>query len=364
MFESFRSREGGAIVAVLLVAVLLNITLAIIYFTVNSSIKKSGDRRAETATLNAAEAAKEKLYAMIRKGEFVPVPETRITAFSNVSFGNGTYSVSCSTDATGDTLHILATGQEKGASKKLEIIGVLEPPIDFPVPSVTGAVTARNHIEVNGNIVVDGRDYDSIWSGSILNSGVFGVSTCSTLTLKGASAVGGNGLAPESKKDFKDIRHTVTEENVDVTDKYNSPESFLGVSSGSLDPYKVSDLPPAPFHGIYYVQKDVGPLHFDTFSSGILIVNNSTKTAELRANTGMFKGIIIVDKTAKLNGNAKILGAVVTLTDGVVEYVKDPTSYFTGTADIRYSSRVLKNLEKYCSNLLKDVREISWRELE
>ncbi|MFW6244574.1 MAG: hypothetical protein ACOC36_01675, partial [Fibrobacterota bacterium] len=109
---------------------------------------------------------------------------------------------------------------------------------------------------------------------------------------------------------------------------------------------------------------DVGPLHFGSVSSGILIVNNSTKTAELRANTGMFKGIIIVDKTAKLNGNAKILGAIVTLTDGSVEYVDDGTSYFTGTADIRYSSRVLKNLGKYCDNLLRDVRELSWKELE
>lgn len=364
MFSLFEKRDGGAIVAVLMIAVLLNIALVIVYFTVNSSVKKSGGRRVNTATLNSAEAAKERLYAMIRKGEFVPIPGSRIAAFSGISFGKGTYSVSCSTDVTGDTIHVLAEGEENGETKKLEIVGVLEAPIDFPVPSVRGAVTARNHITIHGNIVVDGRDFDSIWNSTILDPGVYGVSTCSTLSMNGKAAVGGNGYAPESKHSFETIRTIVSEENAAVTDQYNSPESFLGVSPGSLDPYKVEDLPPAPFHGIYYVSKDVGPVHFGNFSSGIIIVNNSTKTAEFRANTGMFKGIIIVDKTAKLNGNAKILGAMVTLTDGTVEYVDDGTSYFTGTADIRYSSRVLKNLGRYCDNLMRDVRELSWKELE
>ncbi len=364
MLKISRSEKGGAIVAVLMVAVLLNIALALVYFTINSSVKKSGERRAKTTSLNAAEAAKEKLYGMIRSGQFKPVAKTRLNAFTNQTFGKAVYSVSCSTDVSGDTLYILATGKENNTTKKLEIVGVLAPPIDFPVPSVKGAVTARNHIEILGNIDVDGRDYDSVWNNVILGPGLFGVSTCSTLTLNGSSSVGGNGMAPVGKNQFTSYLNTIYEQYVPVTDQFNSPESFLGVAPGKLDPYKVSTLPPAPFHGVYYLNaNEVGPLHFGDFSSGVLIVSNATKTAELKANTGTFKGIIIVDKVTKLNGNAQILGAVVTLNDGQVVELSDPM-FGNGTARIRYSSRILNNLGSYCSNLLRDVKEISWREIQ
>ncbi len=353
----FGKREGGAIVAVLMIIVLLNLTMALVYYTVNSSIKRSGERRAEISALNSAEAAKERLFAMVRSDQFTPVPQMRKSAFSDEPFGLGTHSASCSTSVSGDTLYVNASCNENGYRKNLVVVGVLAPPMQLPVPNIRGAITARSHIDLNGTIDVDGRDYDSIIGGGIVGTGVYGVSTCSTLTVDGSSAVGGNGVPLEKKDEFEIIRAKVSEENVMPSGIFDSPEAFLGVSPGKLDSYKVEKLPSPPFHGIYYLTKDAGPIDFGEFSSGILIVSNPSRTAELKANGGTFKGLIIVDKMDKLNGNAEVLGAVVSLYNGT------PTKFGNGTAQIQYSSRVLNNLGRYCPNMKKNIKEISWREI-
>lgn len=185
------------------------------------------------------------------------------------------------------------------------------------------------------------------------------MSTCSTLTLQGSSGVGGNGEAPKSKKTFETIRGTVSEENASVSSIFVSPESFLGVPPGSLDEYKVDKLPSEPFRGIYYFTEDPGPLNFGNFASGIMMVSNSIKTIELKANSGeIFKGLIITDNMDRFNENVKIMGAVAILSNG--DPVKNNAN---GTADVHYSSR-LENLGQYCTNLKKNLREASWKELD
>ncbi|MFW5812973.1 MAG: hypothetical protein ACOCXC_01490 [Fibrobacterota bacterium] len=352
--------SGGALVAVLMVVVILNITMALVYYTVNSSVKKSGERRVSVATLNSAEAAKEKLYAKIRSGEFKPIPGKRVHVFADLSYGKGTHSVSCSTNMTGDTLFISASGKERNGEKNIEIVSVYSSPFDLPAPNIRGAVTARNHTRLNGGFVADGRDYDSILANGKVGPGVYGVSSCKTLNLQGSSKVGGNGRTPKSKKQFEKIRHLVSEEYASVTSLFDSPEAILGLSPGELEKYKVDKLPSAPFHGIYYLTENPGPIHFGNFSSGILILSNSTKTLKLKANGGgKFKGIIIADNIDKINGNVDILGAVVMLSD-----TKNVNNNANGSATVYYSSRVLNNLGQYCHNMKKTLQEVSWKELD
>lgn len=360
MMHVYGKENGGAMVAVLMIVVLLNITMALVYYTVNSSVKKSGERRVSVATLNSAEAAKEKLYAKIRSGEFKPVPGKRVNVFSGLSYGKGTHSVSCSTNTIGDTLFISASGIERGTAKNLEIVSVFSLPLTLPAPNIRGAVTARNDTRLNGGFVADGRDYDSILINGIVGPGVYGVSSCKSLNLQGSSKVGGNGRSPESKKKFEKIRHIVSEENASVTSFFDSPEAVLGLSPGELEKYKVDKLPSSPFHGIYYLTENPGPIHFGNFSSGILILSNSTKTLELKANgNGKFKGIIIADNIDKINGNVDIVGAVVMLSD-----TKNVNNNANGSATVYYSSRVLNNLGQYCHNLKKNLQEVSWKELD
>ena len=169
--------------------------------------------------------------------------------------------------------------------------------------------------------------------------------------------MGGNGVAPLSKHGFEDIRSLVSEENASVEQFFASPEAFLGLPEGALDEYKSSSLN-TPFHGLIYLTQDyVGPVHFEN-SSGILIVHNQYKDAELQITNGVFKGLIITDKMAKINGNAVVLGGVVTLCEGEV------STFGTGTAVIRYSSQVLSNLSKYCENLKRKVEQISWEQVK
>jgi hypothetical protein len=94
-------------------------------------------------------------------------------------------------------------------------------------------------------------------------------------------------------------------------------------------------------------------------SSGILIVHNSTKTANLHLNGGTFKGILIVDEMDKLNGNADVIGAVVALSDYACA-----GKFGNGNSRVLFSSYVINNLGKFCSEMDKSVRELSWVELE
>ncbi|KMQ50106.1 hypothetical protein CHISP_2966 [Chitinispirillum alkaliphilum] len=349
-----KQSKGGALVAVVMVGFILNVAIAVVYFSVNSSIKRSGTRRVETTALNLAEAGKEHLYSLIRSDEISLVANSRIEVFTEVPFGDGSYNVSCSANTSTDSVWVTALGHLQNDAKAIHTVASLEPHIQFPFPNVRGAVTARSNINVRGNITIDGRDHDA--NGNLVGEGLYGVSTCGVMTTDGNPHVGGAGHEPYRANHISDdIRSEIVEEGAPVSEIFDSPEAFLGVPAGSLDQYRVSEYT-TPFRGIYYISDDfVGPLHFED-SYGILIVHNSSKTAELQINTGNFTGIIITDRMARIAGEAEVLGAVVTLTDGEV------STFGTGTALIRYSSEVLANLNNYLDNLRRSVNEVSWRE--
>lgn len=353
--KHLKNNAGNALVSVLVIGVILNIIIATFLISSKDSNKRSRLRKSKATVINIAEAGKEHLYGLLRWGNFTLSKNSRVEVCSNQKFEDGTFTVSCSSNTSLDTTWVRSTGNYYGMSTTIETVARLLPSLSIPFPPVRGALTARSRITVKGNIEIDGRDYDT--NNVMIGTGLYGVSTCNLLFLEGSATVGGNGIVPASKSSFETIRSSVSQENASVDPMFFSPEAFLGLPAGALDEFKVTKLT-TPFNGIVYLSADyVGPVHFGS-SSGILIVHNPYKDAELQITNGTFKGLIITDKMAKINGNALILGGVVTLCEGEV------STFGTGTALIRFSSQVLSNLEKYCENIKKKIEQVSWEQVE
>lgn len=337
------------------IAIILNIVFLVVYLSVRETQKSSGEKRLQTSAMAIAEAGKEKLYGEIVEKTFIPVANSRIRAYTDFGIGAGSFTVTCSSNVTLDTVWIESYGKDNTSSAHLSIVASITPATVIAHPPIRGAVTARSFVNVLGNITIDGRDHDTLLN--VIDSGLFGVSTCAALNFNSNSCqVGGYGQLPVIRTDTAGVLGKISEQGIPPSANLASPEAFLGLPAGALDEYKTATLTP-PFHGIYYVTNSVGPVHFDG-SSGILIVHNSFKTAELTMNDGTFKGLIIADMVGQVNGNCVILGAVVTISE------TDISSFGNGSAQILYSEYVMNNLGKYCENVKKKITEVSWREIK
>ncbi|HEX2958766.1 MAG TPA: hypothetical protein VHO70_18170 [Chitinispirillaceae bacterium] len=348
-----KNNNGSTLITIVIIAIVLNIALAAFFFSTRNTAKSAGAKRIKTSAFNIAEAGKEDLYSQVSWRKYTPRADIVDTVFSAHPFESGTYTVSCRSNVSLNTLWVTSKGVERTDSAIIETVGWLRPDITINFPPVLGAVTSRSRITVKGNIEIDGRNYDT--SNTLVDSGIYGISTCDSMILSGSATVGGNGIAPVNDKNFPSVQETVADEMIPVDARFSSPEAFLGVPNGALDDYVVSSLP-TPFRGLYYLKGPyVGPVHFGN-SYGILIIHNDYKDAELQIVDGTFHGLIITDRMAKISGNALILGAVVTLCEGEV------STFGTGTAIIRYSKQVLQHLSLYCNNLRKKVQEVSWKQ--
>ncbi len=353
--EPLQNKSGTAMVFVLVVAVIGGIVMASFFFTSRLTIKKSGNRRAKVGALNIAEAGKETFYAkLLNDQSFTLQPNASVMVYTDEVFGNGTYSVKCITNADINRVTVQAWGREGANCVKLEVEAEVTPtaPLNFPT-NIGGLITSRYSVDLTGNVTVDGRDYDSL--GNLVGNGGYGVYTCMNMNINGSAVVGGNGVAPVAKGAIAPVRSSVCYEMAPITSSYSSPEAFLGVPVGSLDRFKVSALP-ASFEGIVYIDGDCTSNDIGN-SAGILIIHNSTSTAQLHLNKGTFKGLIICDVMDKSNGNFSTLGAIVAL--GTSKNSK----FGNGNAVLRYSSQVLSNLDYYCKNVQKMLSELSWKEM-
>jgi hypothetical protein len=347
------NNNGSTLIAVVIIAIVLNIALAVFFFSTKNTTKSAGTKRIKVTAFNIAEAGKEDLYSQVSWRKYTPKADIVETVFSGHPFQSGAYTVSCRSNTLHDTLWVTSKGVMNNDSTIIETVAWLRPDITVNFPPILGAITSRSRITVKGNIEIDGRNYDT--SNTLIDAGIYGISTCDSMLLSGSATVGGNGVAPVNDKNLTAVQETVADEKIPIDGRFASPEAFLGVPAGSLNDYVVSSLT-TPFSGLYYLKEPyVGPVHFGK-SYGILIIHNEYKDAELQIVDGTFCGLIITDRMAKISGNAVILGAVVTLCEGEV------STFGTGTAVIRYSKLALQSLSAYCSNLRKKVQEVSWKE--
>ncbi len=290
--------------------------------------------------LVAVEQARDKAFYLAEAGidkKLLEVRAKNFNAIAQTTLGAGTYEAtycgpsgtSCGDSSNPTIAKITAVGTVGSISKRLVAVIKKELP-----PGAKGAITSNSSVSMNGNIVVDGRDYyeNGTLVGGTTDS--FGVASGGTVSQGGSNTIGGNGYAPAQPANPAAISEN------DPNAIFSSIEGPLGLLGGDLDQYKVSTPPATPFHGIYYLTTSWNAPDFGTAadpSTGILIVHNSTNNAELKNVHGYFKGLILTDELVHLNGNADITGAVIlhTMTGNVIG---------NGNAFIKYSSEVLNNL--------------------
>lgn len=274
-----------------------------------------------------AEAGLDKKLQEIRVGN--------TTNISSTSFSNGTYSVVY--DASSKLM--TATGTYQGVTR------IVKAKVNKSLPpGVKGAITAKGDVSFNGSIVVDGRDHDI--SGTVTGTGTYGISSGGTVNQGGSATIGGNGFAPTDPANPAAIQEN-------ASGATSSPETALGLASGSLDAYKTSTPPTLPMSGIVYYTGDswIAP-DFGTAenpSTGILIVHNTTGDALLKNVHGNFQGLIIVDDLVHINGDAVITG-------GVILQKSTGNTVGNGSAHVNYSSNVLSNLPA------SDYEIVSWED--
>ncbi|MCX7726118.1 MAG: hypothetical protein N2053_04640 [Chitinispirillaceae bacterium] len=357
----FQREEGGAMLFVLSITIILNIVLGAFFFTGQVTTRAGGFRRERVAALNVAEAGKERFIARLKNDNILP--NKKWTPFKNEPLGNGKYTVTCSTGVSTDTVVILSEGEEGGFKKRIEVLATKRRvlPIDSLSARIPAALMSRGAVSLTGSIDIDGRDHDSIAiiPDDTIGRGTFGVLTCGLFNINGNGKVWGNNKGPGTKKNYTTLKDTVYRENVFPCGIPSTPEAVLGLPAGALDKYKIKskDLK-LPFEGIVYVTESVGNINDNGISRGIFIVHNSTTSAVISKINGSFKfrGIIICDDIDKINGNAHIVGAVVILSPN--------PNFGNGGATILYSKRVLDNLDMYVSEMRNwTVEQLAWREI-
>lgn len=337
--------SGSALIFVVMLAFIGSLVFGAASLSNRYTLKKSRDRKQNVDALSIAEAGKESALAKLRNKDINPPPNTKTVVYSNHPFGNGSFSVSCSTNTACDTILIESSGTAGENTVKLEIVAI-------PRTWIKGAVTARTDVSTLGTIRIDGRNYDTTGGifGTLLGTGgILGIAAGGSVSIGAASSVGGNYTAPQSAPIVKE---TIVA-NFDTTGYPETPEEVLGLPPGALDPYKCSTCPPASYVGIVYTETPCD------FAGGIYILHNSAGNASLGNYHGHFKGLIIADEVQHFNSASSVLGAVFMLGK-----TAGGNCFGNGTARIHYSSNMLNKIfQSLPTTARKDVDVASWREV-
>ena len=342
--------SGSALIFVVMLAFIGSLVIGAATLSNRYTLRKSTERKLIIDALSIAEAGKESALAKLRSRAIAPPPNTKTVLYSNEPFGNGTYSVSCSTNTACDTILIESSGTAGLNTVKLEILAV------GGIAGgrwIKGAVTARTDVETLGSIQIDGRNYDTTGGifGTLMGSGgALGIAAGGAVSIGGASTVGGNNTAPQGTP----VTGETIVENFDTTGYPQTPEEVLELPPGSLDSYKCATCPPASYVGIVYTETPCD------FAGGIYILHNSAGNASLDNYHGHFKGLIIADEVKHFNSASSVLGAVFMLGKTAAG-----NCFGNGAARIHYSSNMLnKVLQTLPPSGRRPVDVASWREVE
>lgn len=263
-------------------------------------------------------------------------------------------------DGDGQVIITVTATLPSGIQRQVE--GLLTIPSGASVPlKVNGlaAVVSNDKVDTNGNITIDGRDYD--YSGSKLTGdpGVFGVLSTKTISSGGSSGIGGVGVAPPSKGTASG---SISENAGFKTGYPSSPDEIAGVAAGTLKKaaqaagtYVTSDAEfsallsknggKIPDHAIVYCDFDPGNGSFEIGSgndkSSILVIHTEGSTSSVKNLHGSFKGLMIADSVNHVNSGTAITGMVQMLSPTASE---GANVFGNGNATIHFSSSVLADL--------------------
>jgi hypothetical protein len=356
-----KGSQGGYILFTLLVVGTLIICIAMSAFLgIKGSMKAAGSNRVRGNAFNIAEAGKEHALSILRLDSMLLKPTKDSMVLSAVSFGEGSYTVSCSTNSKTDTVFVRSTGSMGAQAVSIEAACYRYTVLAKMAYTSTAAITVKSDIKALGNVTIDGNDWDST-NTAIVGPGVYGISTCGDDSVDASAQVYGRGFidSTKSKKTGAVPIDSVVLDNLNPAGYPGTPEAVLGLAAGALDTFKTHSFPATPFHGIVYVDSAGIKNSFDfRGSSGIFIYHSAGYSSILKNIKGSFKGILICDQIDHINDTTRVLGSIATLSNDPFGNV-----FGNGKAFIRYSSQILQNLQNYMGKLPVFVDVVSWKEL-
>jgi hypothetical protein len=344
-----KNNEGATLVTVLVIMVISLMILQSLAFSTRATLKTSGRHISKIASLNIAEAGKEKALADLRARKINLSCNKMVSLYSNEPLGAGKFTVQCSTAVALDTAIIYSIGVQGKDTSKIEVVIYIGP--DNLQRWIKGMVTARTSVSTLGKIEIDGRDYDtsSIFGSLLGTGGVYGVAAGGSVSAGGASKIGGNSTAPQQPE----LPGETVQQNIDTTGYPQTPGELLGIPQDTLEAHKCSTCPPSNYVGLVYSETPCD------FAGGIMIVHNSSGTASLDNYHSHFKGLIIADEVKHFNGGSSVLGAVFMLGK-----TAGGNCFGNGAAKLHYSSQMLAKVLQYIPSFgRRTVNIVSWREV-
>jgi hypothetical protein len=332
------------------------VTYGVISLTQNRLITEATDTSTdvfiETKLRSIATSSMEMLMSKVADDTTFRVKSPQAIALFD---GSAAYTVTDVNFDGEDLIKFSVTASLHGATKTITAYAEKS---TFP-SSLSGAVTANNHIKTEGNLTIDGRNHDL--SGNLIsNSGSYAVWTTAQCSQGGSSDLGGtyqnSDYAPSRPGDPRIIKEYQTFPGGFP----NTPDKVLGGASngfpeGTLKALAKSgvngsqyvtdpkNLNKKPFSGVTYVELSKNDVwnSMDVSGSGILVVHNSSNNAIMKnLNKGTFSGIIIVDDLIHVHSD--IIGSIVVLSDKP----SNGNCVGNGKGKILYSSEAIKGALK------------------
>jgi Tfp pilus assembly protein PilX len=268
----------------------------------------------------------------------------------------------------------------------------VEEVVDKPMTQLKGnwlgAIVSEDPLDFNGNVTVDGRDWNMA-NTAVVGDGVVAAMSGGAITVGGSSALGGNGLAPpgsgatagslDANHDWgadgldNDMEGTVDQPGETYP---TDPDQALGLPTGTLKAAAISSgsyfssqvqymaaiaLNGNQMLGGKVVYCDFTPSPPFELGSGlnampsVLVVHNAASNAIMKNVHGDFKGMILADKVEHINAGTTILGMI-------QAWGQFGNVFGNGASTVRFSSETLSNLPSVAINPLfvrRSFREVT-----
>ncbi|MBN1301908.1 MAG: hypothetical protein JW995_11895 [Melioribacteraceae bacterium] len=243
--------------------------------------------------------------------------------------GNASYRVIDTTVSGSSVIKLDITASYFGETHNSVIIATATTHGPFYPATVKAAITTNTPVTTLGTLIVDGRDH-TMAGGVIPNSGTLGVWTTSTLTVGGASKVGGTVAGSDEIPSNHPAAGVTAQSQVYPGGYPTEPDSVLGGKANGYPAGTLKSLAQAginggqyvtdpahltyPLSGVTYVELPSGGswIAADVHGDGILVVHNSSLNAILKnSNIGPFKGMVIADDIDKIHTD--MIGAVIVM---------------------------------------------------
>lgn len=241
------------------------------------------------------------------------------------------------------------------------------------------AVEVDGPVDLAGGNEVDGNDYPFNGGPTPIAPGKYGISSSDSVTRRGSSEIGGNGIAPSTTPPpgtytesdpfapagfytgpddyFKDPVTGAPMLSPGTLKAWAQQNGTYFTSKASFEAYVSSN--PNAFEGqILFIEPPPGTKlgQFDLSTTmnrmpSILVVHDPTSSVEVGPIHKEFKGLLMLDLIKNLNATSKVLGAV-------VGFNKSGPHFGTGQGEVHFSSAVLNNLPTIQTTLLEAYRKL------